>query len=108
MLTLLKLTDRKWEFLKECQKHGAPLAREILVKRCGIDHAVLQFVCDIAKKVVLIGRAPAQHKIALTLYTVTVIELLESHQKVPEVLTYTYLHSHINIHDNAYIHRTLL
>jgi hypothetical protein len=91
---LVKLT-RRWEFLKDAQKKGAPLARSTLVTRCLADVSVLEFICNMAYKQTQVGTALSQHRLAVNFYTVMMVDVLELAKPVPEAVV-TLLLRHIS------------
>eukprot|EP00762_Andalucia_godoyi_P003088 ANDGO_01012.mRNA.1 Uncharacterized protein At3g06530 len=52
MMKLVRVHDNRWAFLANCQKEGAPCARETLVNRCLKDFAALEFVMSLVSSFV--------------------------------------------------------
>ena len=102
-----------WQFLSGCQSTGAPLTRDVLVRQCLKDTAVLRFICDAAVRVAgvageltvgAVGSAAAAAAAppastlrpptalpAVTLFGITAVDALTAASTVSEPLVMTLL-----------------
>lgn len=78
-----RLEATAWTWLSKMQDTGAALPRDILVKRCTGDNALLAFICETAKQQ---GSTRQLCRTWLSFYAVTVCELVAAHKTVPEEL----------------------
>ena len=99
LLAILNL-DRspRFAFLRASQKHNAPLARATLVRRCLTDPALLAFIVEFGRpsnpaaalapylSALGVTAVPPSPKHAVALYTLTVVDVLASAERVTDDL----------------------
>jgi hypothetical protein len=78
-----RLEGTTWSWLAKMQESGAALPRDILVKRCTTDAAVLAFICECAKQQ---GSARQLSRTWLSFYAVVACELVAAQRALPEDL----------------------
>ncbi|KAF6260625.1 hypothetical protein COO60DRAFT_874799 [Scenedesmus sp. NREL 46B-D3] len=88
VVALLQLKGTAWEWLAPCQQSGAPPPRQLLVRRCVNDQAVLREVCRGAEAV---GQPGCFSKTYLSFYAVLLCEVLAASPHVTEALLTTLL-----------------